>query len=137
MSWQTPKTDWVATDYVNYTDINRIADNLAWLRNRAIEMYRKFSITSFTNKTGYDNFIYADELNILEQNLAKINSHTYNFDIGTTKTLVDNQPVLDFNYAELNRIESACLKIKTYLDSQYAARRRLAFTLGSQKGFKV
>ena len=135
MSWETPKTNWVATDFINYTDINRIANNLVWLRNRAIEMYKRFTITSFTNKTGYEDFIYADEINTLEQNLAKINERTYGFNIGETRTYVANQPTLD--YVELNRIEGACLKIKEYLDSQYAARRTLAFTLGSQKGFKV
>ncbi len=135
MSWQTPKTNWVATDYINYTDYNRIARNLEWLRDKALEMYAEFSISSMPTQPGYTASAFADEINLLEQNLATINTKTYRFNIGTTRTYVANQPTI--NYVELNRIESACLRLKTYLDSQYEARRRLAFTLGSQKGIKV
>ena len=31
MSWQTPKTDWVETDYCTYADMNRIAGNINYL----------------------------------------------------------------------------------------------------------
>lgn len=135
MSWETPKTDWVATDYINYTDLNRIGNNLAWLRDEAVKMYKEFDIHAFTPYSGYTSDVFASKINKLEEDLETINTNTYNFDIGETRTYVANQPTI--NYVELNRIESACLQLKTYLESQYAALRRLSFRLGSQKGFKV
>lgn len=135
MSWETPKTDWVATDFINYTDLNRIGNNLAWLRDEAVKMYKEFDIHTFTPFYGYTSDVFASQINKLEEDLETINTNTYNFDIGETRTYVANQPTI--NYVELNRIESACLQLKTYLESQYAALRRLSFRLGSQKGFKV
>lgn len=135
MSWETPKTNWVATDHINYTDLNRIGNNLAWLREEAVKMYREFEIHAFTPFSGYTADVFASQINKLEADLETINTNTYDFDIGATQTYVANQPTI--NYVELNRIESACLRLKTYLDSQYAALRRLSFRLGSQKGIKV
>lgn len=135
MSWETPKTDWVATDHINYTDLNRIGNNLAWLREEAVKMYREFEVREFTPFSGYTADVFASQINLLEENLETINTNTYDFDIGATQTYVANQPTI--NYVELNRIESACLQLKTYLESQYAALRRLSFRLGSQKGIKV
>ena len=40
--WQEPKTDWTVNDYFNYTDYNRIKNNIAYLREQALKLYINF-----------------------------------------------------------------------------------------------
>ena len=51
--WQTPKTNWYGSvdanghyegDRFNAVDFNRIKNNLEYLREMAIKMYKEFSI---------------------------------------------------------------------------------------------
>jgi hypothetical protein len=79
MAWETPKTDWhgstdsdgvYAGDRFNATDFNRIKNNLDYLRELALKMYKKFSIVSLgANRTPVDYF-YADEINQLKEILT-------------------------------------------------------------------
>lgn len=125
--WQEPKTDWVSSDDFNIGDYNRIIGNIAVLRELAVELYADFSIADMGEDKTYGDYIYADEINVIEQNLTTICSNTYPFEIGQQKTYYPNQPATDWE--EYNRIESACLKIYSNLSGQAAGRKRLAFTL--------
>ena len=71
MAWITPKTDWYGEvvdgvyvgDRFNASDYNRIKNNLSYLRELAVQMYKEFSIHSIgADKTAKD-FFYADEIN--------------------------------------------------------------------------
>lgn len=126
--WQTPKTDWKATDCFNKSDYNRIIGNIAELRTMAVALYREFDIVDMGAEKSYEDYIYADEINAIEGNLAKICSSTYPFPIGDPRTYYPNQPATDCK--EYNRIESACLMIYNNLAGQAAGKQRLAFTLG-------
>ena len=55
MAWQTPKTDWHGStnsegvytgDRFNASDFNRIKNNLTFLRDMAIKLYKEFSLVS-------------------------------------------------------------------------------------------
>lgn len=131
MAWQTPKTNWEKTDYFNIGDYSRIKGNLEYLRDLAIQAYKEFYIEEMAADKTYGDYIYADEFNLIEQNLETIRSSTYLFEIGKQKTYYPNQPTPD--YTELNRIESACLLIYNNLNGQIAGKRRLAFTLGGDR----
>lgn len=131
MPWQTPKTDWKATDYFNIEDYNRIIGNLSYLREMALEVYKRFQMADMGQEKGYSDYIYADEVNAIEANLTAICDNTYPFAVGERRTYYPNQPTPD--YAEFNRIESACLLIYNNLTGQIHGRRRLAFTLGGAK----
>lgn len=126
--WQTPKTDWKATDRFNIGDYNRIIGNVAELRSIAVALYREFEIADMGAEKTHEDYIYADEINAIESNLTKICKSTYPFPIGDQKTYYHNQPATD--YKEFNRIESACLTIYNNLLGQASGKRRLAFTLG-------
>lgn len=128
MAWQTPKTNWVSTDYFNIEDYNRIIGNIAELREIAIQAYPVFSIASMGGEKTYSDYIYADEINTIESNLTTICNNTYPFAIGEQKTYYPYQPATD--YAEFNRIESACLTIYQNLQGQLSGKRRLSFVLG-------
>lgn len=131
MAWQTPKTNWVSTEKFNKDDYNRIIGNIAELREIAIQAYTEFSLADMGKEKTYSDYIYADEINTIESNLATLCEKTYPFAIGEQKTYYPNQPATD--YAEYNRIESACLIIYQNLQGQLSGKRRLSFTLGGDK----
>lgn len=131
MAWQTPKTNWAATDKVNIGDYNRWIGNIAYLREMALEVYKTFTLADMGPEKAYGDYPYADEINTIEANLAALPVHTYPFVIGEQQTYYPNQPTPD--YKEFNRIESACLLIYNNLTGQIHGRRRLAFTLGGAK----
>lgn len=130
--WITPKTDWhysidknngnYSGDYFNFSDYNRIKNNIAYLREMAIVVYPDFEIKSLEDK-GYSDFPYADEINVIENNLHALNLATWNDDYGETKTYYPNAEFIDFN--ELNRLESATLSIYKKMMNRLEHRRML------------
>ena len=44
MSWITPKNSWVSTDYYNLEDAQRIAGNIVYLKDMAVQIYGTSSI---------------------------------------------------------------------------------------------
>lgn len=126
--WIQPKTAWKPGDFFNVEDYNRIKANLQELRNLAITMYPQFTIHEMgADKTYQDYSFYADEITLLEENLAVIREHLPYWK-GETKTWYDNDPFWD--YKDLNRIENACLTMYESLMGQSRGRPRLRFTLG-------
>lgn len=76
--WQEPKTDWTVNDYFNYTDYNRIKNNIAYLREQALKLYINFPFTEMgVDKEGYSDFPYAEEFNAMEDNLESLKDNTY------------------------------------------------------------
>ena len=135
MAWTTPKTNWVSTDFINFEDYNRIIDNLAYIKDLADKYY---SIIGYVEQEDVaDEYVlpFISLYNTVEQNLEELNEATYQFAIGDTKTFAINQPYID--YAELNRIESATLKIKNTLVAQKENIPTLSFTLGNYRGLRL
>lgn len=106
--WQTPKTNWTRSDYFNVADWDRIRGNLEYLRDFAVMFFDTFSLAATDTKTVTD-WLYASDLNTLEQNLETININVGYLDIGVTKTFTPGGNSID--YIELNRIEKACVAI--------------------------
>jgi len=127
MAWTTPKTDWVSTDYFNYSDYTRIKGNLEYLVTLVNEVYSELTISTMTAKTSYSDYIYADEINLFETNLQAIHDWIAPIDIGSRMTFYENAPFI--MYTELNRIESAQLTIYNNLLGQINGRLHLSFTL--------
>ena len=62
--WQTPKTDWKASDFMNIEDYNRIKNNLNELRDMSRELWKEFPFEEMgEDKTYTDYGFYADEIN--------------------------------------------------------------------------
>ena len=133
--WSTPKTDWAATDYYNIVDGNRWRDNILHIHELAEELYGNITIASMYDSKTIASFPYASEMNAIESNLETINSATYQFDIGETQTFVGNGHTVA--YDEVNRIESATLRLKETLECQKSIKRHLAFRLGNSRTFDV
>ena len=130
MSWIEPKTDWTSQDTFNFSDYNRIKNNIAYLRERAVKLVKPFEIQDMgDDMTSYAELFDASKFNTIEQNLETINNNAYLKDYGTKQTFYDNGVFIA--YAELNRIESATLDIYNMLGRQEIGLRRLAFRLGA------
>ncbi len=139
--WQTPKTDWHGTvdteghyigDRFNAVDFNRIKNNLDYLREMAIKLYKEFSIVSLGADRTPQDYFYADEINQLEANLNTINENTFKVSYGSAPTYVDNGNTMDF--AELNRLESATLDLYDKLKNQTDGRRMFTWNFGMKGG---
>lgn len=157
MAWLQPKTDWKESydadgkytgDYFNVEDYNRIKNNIFELRTMAIELVPEFNfpntIIDVVDDKTYEEYPYADEINVLTGRLNSIMDNTYTeklsngasvmeFSIGTRILYYDNSPFIGF--ADLNRIESACLRIYNTITAQHNSRRRFAFYLGRKERF--
>lgn len=142
MEWIAPKTDWAARtddkgryagDYFNAADYNRIKNNLQYLRDIAVKLYPDFDIADMGSDKGYADFPYADEINLIEDNLDTIADSTFHKDYGSKQVYMDNGAFID--YKELNRIEGATLDIYNKLSSQHEGRRMLTFMLGPREVF--
>ena len=131
MAWRTPKTNWKPTDHVNIQDYNRWKNNIACLRELSLEVYKAYTLADMGADKAYTDYIYADEINTIEANLAALPVHTYPFVIGEQQTYYPNQPTPD--YKEFNRIESACFLICNNLTGQISGRKRLSIRLGGGK----
>ena len=58
--WVEPKTDWKSTDRFNFSDYNRIKNNLIWLHAKSEELWKKFNIEDM----GEDITSYATYWNV-------------------------------------------------------------------------
>lgn len=132
-SWQDPKTNWVATDYYNYTDYNRQVGNLLVLKDMADQVYSGLEFLGMVEDKNYLSMLYASEFNAIESNLKTLNEGTYNYPIGEKKTYYPNQATP--NFEEFNRIESAELRLFYSLYGQISILRHTSFTLGGAKPF--
>lgn len=139
--WQTPKTNWYGAvdangvysgDRFNAVDFNRIKNNLQYVRDLAITLYKEFDIVSLGNDRTEKDYFYADEINQLEANLNTINNNTLKLSYGTTPTYVENGNTMDF--AELNRLEGAILDLYDKLTNQSEGRRMFQWNFGIKEG---
>lgn len=134
--WIEPKTDWVSTDKINYSDYNRIKNNIAYLRELALTVYTDFSWQDMgVDKTSNVQYPYADEFNALEDNLESLRQNTFLFDDSDPKQWYQNQRTP--NYEDFNRLERACLLFKEGFESQKSMKRRLSFRLGTFRAIQV
>jgi hypothetical protein len=134
--WQTPKTDWKWVsesegDFFNCGDYNRIKGNIEYLHTLAMALYIPFGIKDMGDDKTERDYPYADEINNISDNLETIAKRTYPTDIGEKTVYEDNGVFI--GYADLNRIEEACLEIYNNLGRIKAGKGRLAFRMGAGK----
>ena len=136
MEWITPKTDWAAStdesgkytgDYFNIKDYNRIKNNIEFLGAVAHQFWPVF-VRAMPDRN-YQEYPYADEINVLSENLEAINKYV-GCDIGEKTEYADNGAFIGF--ADLNRIESACLKMYEEMRFLYTRPHAIPFRLGGR-----
>ena len=78
------------------------------------------------------DFVYADEINQIEDNFKRIAQFTFNRNYGSCPVYHDNDSFIDFR--ELNRLESAILDMYDRLTNQYNGRRTFTWAFGTKGG---
>lgn len=134
--WTEPKTNWVSTDYVNYSDYNRIKNNIEYLLELSLELFPDFTFEDMgEDKNSYSQYPYADEFTALENNLESLRQNTFLFDNSGSKEWYDNMATP--TYEDFNRLESACLSFKNGLDITKENKRKLSFRCGNTGFVKI
>ena len=127
--WTTPKTNWEPSDKFNFTDYNRIRNNLIYLKERANRLIRPFEIEDMGEDiTSYLAYWDVQFFNAIEKNIDIISENAYGLNYGIRQTFYDNGAFIKWD--ELNRIESATVDINNMIDRQEVIERRLSFVLG-------
>ena len=113
-TWITPKTNWKASDYITYTDYNRIRNNLLFINDQLNTMFpdKAQTLDLGSAKTGYSNVYHASEFNAFEDAIESFARVGTNVSVGTKKVYKANGQFI--GYQDLNRIESCCLKWKAF-----------------------
>ena len=135
MALITPKTDWVGTDYINFTDYNRICNNLNWVKDEANEL--GFSYPGWevmTLATDYSDNPYADMWNSVVDNYNLLDDIYPNFEPIEDVFSVNGYYIA---YGTLNTLERNILLLDTVLSVAKANIPRLAITLGGNNKLKI
>lgn len=129
--WQQPKTDWAADDDVLCGDYNRIKGNIEHLRELACTQYFPFPIYPMGAEKTEVEYMYADEINLIADNLELLAANSYHVDVGNKTTYEENGPYIA--YEDLNRIEGAILNLYDNINRVKAGKGRLSFRLGARR----
>lgn len=136
VEWREPKTDWNSDDRFNFADYNRIKNNLQWLYEKAIVLWKPFEIVDMgADIKDYLSYWQVQYFNAWEQNLDIINQNIFTQDYGVTQRFFENGPFIKWD--ELNRIESATLAMRGILDRQEYGLKRMEFRLGAYKDVRI
>ena len=131
--WTDPKTNWKNTDRFNVSDFNRIKNNIEFLHDEAELLYKKFEISNMgQNIESYESYWDVNWFNAFEENVETINNIIFTQDYGIMQRFFENGPFIKWD--ELNRIETACLRMKDILHRQKIGLRKIPFSLGNMKG---
>jgi hypothetical protein len=135
MALITPKTDWVATDYINYSDYNRICNNLDWIKTEASTIGIDIDEwTTMTVATGYSDIPYADMFNDIVDNYNQLENIYYGFQPVSDVYTVNGSTI---TYVTLNIIEQAIELLDEVISVAHDNIPRLAITLGGNNKLKI
>lgn len=100
------KTNWISTDYLTYTDLNRIENNIIEARN-LIATYDTTPLSS-SNKTDWEtkSIVFYENLNRIEQNIKYLIDRCLAIVTDSPKTTWISEEI---NYIDINRIEQNIL----------------------------
>lgn len=136
MGWQTPRTDWKATDRFNISDYNRIKNNFIFLQERIDNLYRYIELENMgEDLTEYTQDFNFNYFNAWEQNLNIFNELLFHKDYGFSQTFFGNGPFI--TASELIRIENAMLDMKKTIERQELSLRKIPFVLGQYREVRV
>ena len=131
MAWITPKTDWDSESYINFTDYNRICNNLDEVRSEATELGFNYSgYQTMTRATDENSLPHADDFNKQIENYNLFDDILPNFEPITDSFSANGYTI---TYTTLNTLESGVLALHTILSVAIANIPRLAIRLGGTK----
>lgn len=126
--WLRPKIEWQSTDYFNASDYNRIVNNVLYIEDMAKETIGLLDFYEMTEEKHNLDMLYAREMNLIEQNVEKIDA-IYGLDKKQVR-FTDNGAFL--TYSELNRLEALIYLLYVTMKSQTSFAKHLTFKLGTR-----
>lgn len=146
MAWTAPKKNWYGKrlsngaysgDRFNYSDYNRIKNNITEVYNIAFPIYPDLVITDMGNDKKVTDFLYAEDINAFESNIDAINKYTKINSVADMLVFNENGQLPDYN--EFNRIESDIETLYNYV-SRFVIRnhpKTVTVTNGTTVTFNV
>ncbi|MFZ3132755.1 MAG: hypothetical protein WA125_17040 [Desulfosporosinus sp.] len=122
MAWIAAKTDWDATDYYNYGDVNRVESNTDYLDD-----YITTNIGAIPATTGikmdWDNMGIPDkdDFNKLEGNVQALRNCFAGDPTGWVAPKITWVSLDKFDYSDANRLETDLSLLKTMSENVVAA----------------
>lgn len=135
--YRLPKTDWIASDYFNYTDYSRIIDNVTEIKKNGDEIYSNIpAMQTMEVKSGYTAIPYADNWNAIDSNINALNFAIFGKSLEIA-TFSDNGYAP--NYDVFNKWESVSARLFNHVIAQLNSLDHLEIILGSvaQYGVRV
>ena len=132
----TPKTNWIANDFINIEDYNRILNNLWYVAINRIRPYYNVDSTYddlLDNEVTYSDYPTADRWNLIENKLSSLAELTDGIVVFDKKIFYPGGDYI--NFEELNRIENTILELYNLHERIRRAMVTLPFTLGNYGGF--
>lgn len=131
MAWITPKVDWTSDDYINFTDYNRICNNLDEVKNEAEQLgFMQTEWQTMEQASGYSFLPHADDFNKQIDNYNLFDDVLPTFEPITDVFSTNGYTI---TYATVNALESGVLALHTILSVAIANIPRLAIRLGGTK----
>lgn len=97
------KTNWTANDYLNYTDMNRIDNNINYVKNLIATFRSTPNVTGTITNRDNKYIEFADTLNLIESNILALEIEQ---PINWITPKTNWQALQSVDYNDLNRIES-------------------------------
>lgn len=104
MPWQTPKTDWLASDYYNFGDLDRVESNTKYIADTLNSVGYSFAFSYVLARTTAIIEFY-DSLNRVEGNIADIAVGFYTPASGWETPKIDWESGKPFSYRDARRLE--------------------------------
>lgn len=79
MSWTTPKTNWNQGDHFNLEDAVRIADNIAYLKDMAAEIYPQTELYGIVYRDEYNNISYYSLWDLVVSNIRVYSGSSFDY----------------------------------------------------------
>lgn len=111
MAWITPKTDFTADDYYNYSDFNRVENNTNYLRDYLISLGYKVPLIEIKTNRDNINIDFLSSMNRIEDNIEVIKNTFIKSSEHLNKAWTLG---LGFSYLDANRLEENLRYLKYY-----------------------
>lgn len=127
MAWITPKTNWVATDYFNIGDWERVRSNLLSLQAYLEELaLGSFEVQSLDTPRGINSLPTSELINRLERSLNSAYSLVQNAIPGWQATVtwyarLDSRYLRNPAFTDWNRWEESIEQVRVWAPKHVAA----------------
>ena len=117
MAWITAVTDWSSDDYYNYSDLNRVENNIDYVYHELILLGYSPILSSINTTRTKSSIDYFDDINRIESNIKALADSSYD-PLGWLTPEMDWVSAYKvFDYNDANRLESNLVNLKAMCEN--------------------